>query len=71
VYLKEYHGKFNSSFNRHLKNMDTVDEICANLKISRSMLMNLLNFWGQHTLKIFYVSSEGADLKGLREERNQ
>lgn len=56
ITLKEEHERINSLFNAHLKNMDTIDEICVNLKISKGTLLNLLNFSNQKNLKIFYVS---------------
>jgi len=46
----------NSMFNAHLKNMDTIDEICVSFRVSKNVLLGLINFWGQKNLKIYYVS---------------
>lgn len=54
--VKEEWERVNSVFNAHIKNMDSVDEICVSLKMSRSVLLGLLNFSSQKSLKLYYVS---------------
>lgn len=42
-------------FNGHLRNMDTIDEICVGMKVSRGVLLGLINYYGQKYLKIYNV----------------
>ena len=51
----EEQENLNSLFSNHLKDMDTIDEICVSLGVDRPTLQRLISFKEQKYLKIFYI----------------